>query len=88
MSVAGPMEDGRKVTLRKLAAVLEAAFVVHKGNFFGLPQAYQAILHWVATDDYEDSGPGREVYLQHYRDGDLADYVTAIQIPVRKGACR
>lgn len=88
MPVVGPMADGTKVKVRQLPAVPEAASVVHKGDFSGLPQAYQAILRWVAANEYEVDGPGREVYLQHDRDGDPADYVTEIQIPVRKRAGR
>lgn len=63
-----------------------AACAVHNGAYRRLPEAYDALLKWVAESGYQVAGPVRELYLhctQPVRQDDES-YVTEIQVPVTK----
>jgi effector-binding domain-containing protein len=63
-----------------------AASTIHNGSYRRLPEAYDALLRWVAGNGYQVAGPIREVYLhcsQPVRQDDES-YVTEIQVPVTK----
>ncbi|MDX1506296.1 MAG: MerR family transcriptional regulator [Spongiibacter sp.] len=84
MPVKGVIEDGDQVKIRELAAVEHMACAVHHGDLSALPQAYQALMRWIEAHDYHVAGPPREVYIQFDQNGDPADYVTEVQIPLTK----
>jgi DNA-binding transcriptional MerR regulator/effector-binding domain-containing protein len=75
--------DGARV--HELPAV-NAASIVHSGSYQRLPEAYDALLLWVASNGYQVAGPIRELYLHMSmpvrQDDD--SYVTEIQVPVSK----
>ncbi len=58
------------------------ATVVHHGPFSSLGQAYNALLAWIEQNGYRIVGSTREVYLEYERQGDPAQYVTEVQVPV------
>ena len=62
------------------------ASTIHNGSYQRLSQAYDALLRWVAANDYQVAGPVRELYLHCVQPVRLDDesYVTEIQIPVQK----
>ena len=70
--------------------------MVHVGEYADIYQAYNALLEWIEANDYQMTGPIREVYLRYGADGldfelpatylanDKLDYVTELQLAVRK----
>lgn len=62
------------------------ASVVHRGNFYDVPQAITALFMWMGENGYSASGPYREIHL-FGRENDLADvqHVTLeMQLPIEK----
>jgi effector-binding domain-containing protein len=66
----------------------EVASAVHTGPYDGVHQAYTAILHWVAANGYQITGPNRELYLTGpgMPGVEPEQYVTEVQFPVAKAA--
>jgi DNA-binding transcriptional MerR regulator len=60
------------------------ATVVHHGPFSTLGQAYNALLAWIEQNGYRIVGSTREIYLNYERQGDPAQYVTEVQVPVEQ----
>jgi effector-binding domain-containing protein len=56
---------------------------MHTGHFEQFGQAYEAIVRWIVGNNYEQTGPFREVYHKFDRH-DVRDVVVEIQFPVRK----
>ncbi|HSY01264.1 MAG TPA: MerR family transcriptional regulator [Acidobacteriaceae bacterium] len=63
-----------------------AAAVIHNGSYHRLREAYDALLKWIASNDYQIAGPIRELYLHTAKPvrQDDETYVTEIQVPVVK----
>jgi hypothetical protein len=81
--------------VRVLPAVAEMACSRYQGAYGGLPEAWQALLHWVRCAGAEPGGDLREVYLSFSAEPDLAlraDYltdspvgfVTELQVPLTR----
>ncbi len=52
-----------------------------------ISQTYKALLTWVETNGYQIIGPDREIFLKgpgKFIRGNPADYITEIQLPVKK----
>jgi DNA-binding transcriptional MerR regulator len=81
----GSLGADERVHIEELPAVEQMAYVVHHGPFATLSQAYGALFGWIEGNGYQMTGPSREVYLQYARDGDPAQYVTELQVPVARG---
>ena len=65
-----------------------SASIIHSGSYRRLPEAYDALLRWVASNGYQVAAPIRELYLQNgmpVRQDDES-YVTEIQVPVAKAS--
>lgn len=87
--------DGR-IQTRTLPGHRQMASVIHAGSYDTMTAALAALLHWIEAHDFQIDGPLREVYLRFgadqadytLPDGYLAatnaDYITELQIPVRK----
>jgi effector-binding domain-containing protein len=64
---------------------MEAACIIHKGQYEGIGEAYGALMAWIESHGYQITGPDRELYLTSpYETKDPAKYVTEIQFPVKK----
>ena len=65
-----------------------AASFIHNGSYQRLPEAYDALLRWVASNGYQVAGPIRELYLHSSMPvrQDDESYVTEIQVPVSKSS--
>ena len=63
-----------------------AASVIHAGSYQRLPEAYDALLRWVASNGYQVVAPIRELYLHSSMPvrQDDESYVTEIQVPISK----
>lgn len=79
-----PIQGSSRVQVYQLPSVETAASVVHHGPFATIGKAYQTILSWVQANDYRVVGPARELYLSYSRSGDQNQFVTEIQLPVKK----
>jgi len=77
-----PLMGNNSVKIYELP-VEQMACVIHRGNFSGFPQAYEAIVTWIKSNGYRIAGSNREVYLQHDRSAP-DDSVTEIQFPIEK----
>lgn len=71
------------VRVYDLPGVEEMACTVHRGLFEEIDRAYKALASWALDNGYEQAGPLRDVYL-NCGQGDSADYVTEVQMPVTK----
>lgn len=84
MGVEAGLKGSNRVQVYELPAIEQAASVVHHGPFATLENAYQAVMKWIDANNYEIVGPSREINLQYERGGDQNQYVTEIQVPVKK----
>jgi DNA-binding transcriptional MerR regulator len=75
-----------RVRIHELSGVSSMATVIHKGPFLTIGEAYTAILKWIEANDYQISGPPREVYLKPADKGSQTDpqTITEIQFPIDK----
>ena len=75
-----------KMKIYELPSAPILASVVHRGDFYDVPQAISALFIWVGTNGYTASGPYREMHL-FGRENDLTDleHVTLeMQVPIEK----
>ena len=98
--VAVPLQylipERESVRVREMPRQAQMACVVHLGDYAAIYQAYNALLHWIATNQYQMVGPIREVYIRYGADGlnftlpqtylakDSNQYVTELQLNVEK----
>lgn len=80
--------------IRQLPRISNVACVVHVGEYSTIYQAYNALLAWIEANDYEMTGPIREIYIRYGADGldfdlpptylsnDSNEYVTELQLSV------
>ena len=83
-------ESGRElrwIRVYELPGCTAASFI-HNGSYQRLPEAYDALLRWVAGNGYQVAGPIRELYLHSSMPvrQDDESYVTEIQVPVSKSS--
>jgi effector-binding domain-containing protein len=59
--------------------------VVRRGPWDDFSDAYQAIMDWVEANDYEITGPNREIHWQGPPSGvPPEEYIMEIQFPIKK----
>ncbi|MFC1954870.1 GyrI-like domain-containing protein, partial [Chloroflexota bacterium] len=76
--------DGR-IKIYELPGIDEAASIVFEGSYEEMGEAYNAIMSWIANNDYRINGLCRELYLVSPGDtSDPTQYVSEIQIPISK----
>lgn len=64
---------------------VQAARVVHHGDYGQMYRAHEALGPWIEHNGYERLEPGREIYWRDHADALSADdFVTEILVPVRK----
>lgn len=73
----------KNVSIETLPARTMAS-VVHHGMFEKMGNAYDALIHWIESNDYQIIGSPREIALKYIPKGDPNDFVTEIQFPVTK----
>lgn len=80
-----PVEASDGIRVYELP-VCTAASVIHAGSYQRLPEAYDSLLRWVASNGYHVAAPIRELYLHSSMPvrQDDESYVTEIQVPVSK----
>jgi DNA-binding transcriptional MerR regulator len=88
--------ENELIRVRQLPRLSNVACLVHVGEYSEIYQAYNALLAWIESNDYQMTGPIREVYLRYGADGlnfelpltylgnDANEYVTELQLSVEK----
>ncbi len=77
-------KDGNGIKFKKLDSV-KAVCIYHKGEYSKLGGAYGFGLKWVQENNYEIIGEIRERYIDGmWNKNNVEDWVTEIQIPIRK----
>lgn len=80
-----PLPSSERVQVRELPAV-QAARVVHYGDYRQMYRAHEAVGEWIKRNGYERLEPGREIYWRgHSHTLTSDDFVTEILVPVQKG---
>jgi DNA-binding transcriptional MerR regulator len=88
--------ESESIRVRQLPRLPNVACIVHVGDYSAIYQAYNSLLAWIEANDYQMTGPIREVYLRYgadglnfelpstYLGGDASEYVTELQLSVEK----
>ena len=76
-----PLDEARQVTARELPPI-QAACVIHTGDYDSLLDSYGVIADWIENNQYEIAGQIREVYLRPHSADEAG--ITEIQFPVSK----
>ena len=85
MCVNGEVIETERIKVRELEAVKEMAVVMHLGPFEELTGAYHALGVWMASNNYEMSGPTRAIYHKGpWCESNPENYLTELQAPVSK----
>jgi len=71
------------LTTRELPGVDTMATLVHQG-FEGSSTSYNALGAWIEANQYEMTGPGREIMLKFSWPENINDSIMEIQFPVQK----
>jgi effector-binding domain-containing protein len=72
-----------RINIHEMPAIEQAATIVYKGSYEEMGDAYNAVMAWVANNNYKIDGLCRELYLVSPGDtDDPSEYVSEIQIPV------
>ncbi len=83
--VAGQVPASERIKTRELAAIEQAACIIHEGEYENVSGTYNQLLQWIEANGYCIVGPFREVYVQGPEtDREPSTYVTEIQFPVGK----
>jgi effector-binding domain-containing protein len=79
------VETKGRINIYELPGTEQAADLVFKGPYEDMGEAYNAVMSWIAGNDYKINGFCREIYIVSPGDTkDPNEYVSEIQIPVRK----
>jgi len=78
-----PLSGNEQVTIRTLSGGLMVC-TIHTGVDLFLGQAYVALSRWIKDNDYQITGPARQVRLRYGEQMDPTQYVTEVQYPVVK----
>lgn len=82
--ISNPVPSNNRIKYREIEGSSMAS-TIHKGSYETLSQAYNGILKWTEENGYVPCGPNREIYIQgEWSAKSVDDYITEIQIPVKK----
>ncbi len=77
--------DTPTIRFKEIAAVPEAACVLHKGPYSALRGAYAAVFKWIDDKGCIPSGNPRESYIDGiWNRQDPADWLTELQVPIER----
>lgn len=82
--VAGDFEATAPVE-SKIVIGGSAATTIHHGAYEEVAPAYHAISSWMANEGWAPAGPPREIYLNDPTEVSVADQLTEVQWPIRRG---
>ena len=74
--------ETNRIKIKELPGATMAS-LIHHGSYQDFSQAYAALLEWIDANQYECTGPNREIYIQGGAAQDDPSYITEIQFPVK-----
>lgn len=83
--VSGEFAGDEVVQAKVVAGGLVAA-TVHQGAYQEVPPAYHAISAWMSANEWEPSGPPREIYLNDPTEVPTGELLTEVDWPMRRVA--
>ncbi len=88
--VLAPFPETERIKCKVQEAYEAAAFLLHTGDHESVIDSYEAIFTWIDENDYEIIGNIREEFhMDDYTTDNPKEFVTEIQIPVKKrGGCQ
>ncbi|MBO1582001.1 MULTISPECIES: MerR family transcriptional regulator [Bacillus] len=85
MPITKNIQETENIKIEQLPVIEQAACIIHKGTNDTLTNAYTAVQQWIEQNQYEVTGPVREVHIEGYHSTlNPEEHVTEIQIPVMK----
>lgn len=81
--LSAPLPGNEQVAIRTLSGGLMAC-TIHTGADLFMGQAYAALYRWIKDNDYQITGPARQVRLKYGEQMNPAQYVTEVQFPVAR----
>jgi effector-binding domain-containing protein len=72
------------VPIRELPPEKEVACIFHQGGYDTIGASYGNLMRWIEENGYEIVGAVREVYLRGPESGEQDNYLTEIQLPVKR----
>lgn len=85
MGVDELMKDGDGFIFKETEAVEEAVSILVPGDYSNLATAYNFLANWIEENGYSMSGIPRQVAMKGpWNEKNTEDYLTEIQIPVKK----
>jgi DNA-binding transcriptional MerR regulator len=82
--IIGTLPETDRIHVTALPEIEQAACMMHHGPYTTLSSSYDALTQWIGSNQYEISGPNREVALAYDPHGDPNLWVTELQVPIRK----
>lgn len=83
--VTAPFPETETIKYKIQESYDEVAFLIHTGDHESVINSYEAILTWIEENNYEITGNIREEFhMDDFTTNDPKEFVTEIQIPVRK----
>lgn len=77
-----------RVKSYKLPEVSQMACVIHHGSHDALVQAFNALLKWIESNNYQILGPNREIYWQpKITDSDFVEATDNLTIEIQFPVC-
>jgi effector-binding domain-containing protein len=86
-AVVEPRRESEKVKFKTIAAVPQAACLEHRGPYESLSETYNRLYAWIDENGYAPIDNPRESYIDGiWNCEDPSDWLTEVQVPVRKKA--
>lgn len=77
--------ETNRIKFKELPATEEMACLIHEGSNEKLVSSYNLISKWIAENQLEIVGPGRECHLKGpWNEPNQNNWITEIQLPVKK----
>ncbi len=70
--------------VKTLPSEKQMACIFHQGGYSTIGASYGHLMQWVEENNFQITGPVREVYLRGPESGAEENYMTEIQLPVQK----
>lgn len=78
-------EGNERIHYKEVGTLDQVAYLLHTGDHESVINAYEAILTWIEENNYEITGNIREEFhMDDFMTNDPEEFVTEIQIPIRK----
>lgn len=78
-------EGNDRIQCKEVGPLDQVAYLLHTGDHESVINAYEAILTWIEENNYEITGNIREEFhMDDFMTNNPEEFVTEIQIPIRK----